>query len=100
MKWAALLQRLLGTRSGPRGVQSRAAPGTARRAIALCHALVSERGEVSGARLAREALAAYKSLDATAAAAFFDLLVDELSPDPEALWRSAVHYRRSLPRPT
>lgn len=93
MKWAALLQRLLGTRSGPRGVQSRAAPGTARRAIALCHALVSERGEVSGARLAREALAAYKSLDATAAAAFFDLLVDELSPDPEALWRSAVHYR-------
>ena len=93
MKWTGFLERFLSARSGPRSPQSRAAPASARRAIALCHALLSERGEVSGARLAREALAAYKSLDASAVTAFFDLLVEELSPDPEALWRSAVHYR-------
>src|SRR2546425_2143106 len=54
-----------------------------RRAIAVCHALLSERGEVSLARLAAEALATYKSLDNAGLDVFFDGLVDDFSPDRE-----------------
>jgi malonyl-CoA decarboxylase len=89
-----LLQRLLGAKVARRTPPpSRAATGNARRAISLCHALISERGEVSGARLAREALAAYASLDAAAVAVFFDLLVKEFSPDPEVVGHCAERYR-------
>src|SRR5215472_3969759 len=94
MRSPSFLRRLLGAKVAPSGAPvSRAASGSARRAIALCHALLSERGEISGARLAREALAAYESLDGAANAAFFDLLVEEFSPDPEALGRAAERYR-------
>ena len=94
MKAPSLLQRLLGAAGAPRNSRpSYAATGNARRAIALCHALISERGEVSGARLAREALAAYGSLDAAAVPIFFDLLVEEFSPNPEAVGRCAERYR-------
>jgi hypothetical protein len=41
-----------------------------RRTVALCHALVSERGEASGDALAREALAAYRMLAGPALTAF------------------------------
>ena len=54
---------------------------------------MSERGEVSGARLAREALAAYRALDDSAASVFFDLLAKEFSPDPRAVERCAQAYR-------
>jgi malonyl-CoA decarboxylase len=54
---------------------------------------MSERGEVSGARIAREALAAYQLLDQTARAIFFDLLAKEFSPDPEEVGRVADAYR-------
>ena len=54
---------------------------------------MSERGEVSGARLAREALAAYQALEPSAAALFFDLLAEEFSPDPESVGRHAQAYR-------
>jgi malonyl-CoA decarboxylase len=55
---------------------------------------MSERGEVSGARIAREALAAYQALDEKALAVFFDLLVKEFSPDPEEVGRVAEAYRQ------
>ncbi len=94
MKSTSLLPRLFGAKGVPRPPPlSHAAIGSARRAIATCHSLISERGEVSGARLARDALAAYKALDTAAGAAFFDLLVEEFSPDPEALGHSAERYR-------
>ena len=90
----SLLRRLLGGGGAPAAsAPSRGALGGARRAIELCRALLSERGEVSGALLAREALASYQSLDAGGRVAYFDLLVEEFSPDPEALGRSAERYR-------
>src|ERR1700694_4069106 len=46
----------------------------ARRALELCHELMSEGGEVSGAVIARDALAAYNALPSDARAAFFDSL--------------------------
>jgi malonyl-CoA decarboxylase len=74
--------------SGPR-TPSRAA----RKAISLCRNLLSERGEVSGTLLAGEALAAYQALDESSRAGFFDVLVQEFSPDPEAVGRAGDAYR-------
>jgi malonyl-CoA decarboxylase len=72
----------------------RGATRTARKTIALCHSLLSERGEVSGSRLAAEALDIYQSLDPRGRLAFFDLLVKEFSPDPEEVGRAGDAYRR------
>jgi len=90
----SLLRRLLGSIARPRhGDVPRAAVRDARRTIWLCHGLLSERGDVSGARLARDALAAYQGLDETALGVFFDLLVKEFSPDPQQVGHAADVYR-------
>lgn len=64
-----------------------------RHAVALCRSLLSERGEISGVRLATEALEAYRSLEEPAQAAFFDLLAKEFSPDPEKVSQASEMYR-------
>src|SRR6266850_6116257 len=64
----------------------------ARHVISLCHSLLSERGEVSGARRAAEALTAYEALDSSELEVFFDRLVDEFSPDPSRVKRAASTY--------
>jgi len=74
--------------SGP-GNPSRAA----RKALALCTNLLSERGEVSGTLLASEALAAYQALDEHSRTGFFDLLVEQFSPDPEQVGQAGDAYR-------
>ena len=61
--------------------------------VSLCAALLGERGEVSGAALAREALAAYHGLDESGRAEFFDVLAEEFSPSPEAIGKAADAYR-------
>ena len=65
-----------------------------RRTVSLCHALLSERGEASGAAVAQEALAAYRMLSGPALSAFFDVLAEEFSPDPEAVGEAADAYRQ------
>jgi malonyl-CoA decarboxylase len=65
-----------------------------RRTVSLCHALLSERGEASGAALAREALAAYRMLAGPALTAFFDVLAEEFSPDAKAVCDAADAYRQ------
>ena len=69
------LAELLGF--GPRQPPSmpRGATRTSRKTIALCHSLLSERGEVSGSRLAAEALDSYQALDDRARRSFFESLV-------------------------
>lgn len=64
----------------------------ARRAIELCHALVSQGGEVSGAAIALDTLAAYDNLPHNSRAAFFDSLVSEFSPDTDELERAYSAY--------
>jgi malonyl-CoA decarboxylase len=64
----------------------------ARSVIRLCHSLLSERGEVSGARLAAEVRQAYELLDGPAREAFFDLLVTDFSPDRVEVGRAADAY--------
>ncbi|HET7766353.1 MAG TPA: malonyl-CoA decarboxylase [Burkholderiales bacterium] len=89
----SFFRRLFGSIGRRPGIVSRAAVRLARHAVSLCHALMSERGEVSGARIAREALSAYQALDDAALGIYFDLLVKEFSPDPEEVGRVADAYR-------
>ena len=83
MNAPSFIKRLLRTALHPN--ERARAHRKAKETIELCHALLSERGEVSGAVLARETLAAYRGLPENALPAFFDLLVSEFSPDPVEL---------------
>ena len=76
------------SRALPRG-----ATRTSKKTIALCHSLLSERGEVSGSRLAGEALDSYQALDDRARRAFFESLIREFSPDPEEVGQAGDAYR-------
>lgn len=78
----------------PPRVRSRAAE----RLIAECHNLLSERGEVSGTRIATGILSGYQALDAGSRERFFDLLIRDFSPDPEEVGRAGDAYR-SAPSP-
>ncbi len=77
--------------------QSRSLPRgglrTSRKIVALCHSLLSERGEVSGSRLAAEALDAYQALDERGRRTFFESLIREFSPHPEEVGRAGDAYR-------
>ncbi len=72
----------------------RSAERKARNVIALCHALLSARGEVSGAMLARETLSAYEALPDNGLQPFCDMLAEEFSPDPAQIERAATDYQR------
>src|SRR5262245_40968340 len=90
----SFLRRLFGSIGRRPGTVPRAAVRRARPALCLCPAPMSARGEVAGARIAREALAAYQELDDAALGIYFDLLVKEFPPDPEAVGRVADAYRQ------
>jgi malonyl-CoA decarboxylase len=87
------LERLLG-RFRQRGrSKSRDAARDARQIADLCHALLSERGEVSGVRRAVEILDAYRSLDSAGLELFFDRLVEEFSPNPSQIGLACDAYK-------
>ena len=75
---------------GGRGAGSRPACGDV---IALCRNLLGEKGESSGAALARDTLAAFGALDPASRDQFFDILAAEFSPSPEAVGKAADAYR-------
>jgi malonyl-CoA decarboxylase len=62
------------------------------RTIELCRALLTESGEVSGARVAAEVLGAYQQLSDEQVESFFDRLSQEFSVDPEAVRQAAAAY--------
>ena len=62
--------------------------------VTLCRSLLSARGEVSGSRLAGEALDAYQGLEAHTRDEFFDVLAAEFSPDPQEVGRAGDAYRK------
>src|SRR5262249_45169194 len=74
-------------------VRSSKAAQSAGRALALCDALLSEQGEVSGRRLATYALSAYQSLDEAGRDIFFDRLLKDFAPDAAEVDRAAARYR-------
>ncbi len=85
MSPASFLRRLLG--------RSSAAAQSTQHLVSLCGALLGGRGEVSGAALARQALAAYLALDERGRDEFFDALAQEFAPSPEAIGKAADAYR-------
>jgi len=88
------LARFFGLSPKPNGVSPRDASRAAQKLIDLCHSLLSERGEVSGRHLASEILADYQALEPASVAAFFNLLVQEFSPDPAEVGRAGDAYRK------
>src|SRR5436190_9905538 len=70
------LRRILTSFSRP-SEERVSSPRDAHEVIALCHALMSERGEVSGIRIAREVLDRYQALDSPTRERFFSLLADD-----------------------
>ena len=86
-----LLERLVGrlaAATGSRGERR------ALRLAKLLRTLISERGESSGALMARRAVALYNGLDPEGRRLFFDLLARDFSPDPDAVLAAAEAYRR------
>ena len=63
-----------------------------RKLVGLCQRVLSERGEVGGASLARDALDAYAALDADQKSKFFHALDREFAPDPAAILEAAQAY--------
>jgi len=87
LSFQRMLQMLIGPRSG-------AAPsGDVRKVVELCRTLLTEQGDFSGRRIATDALLAYAMLDLEGRDTFFDHLVEDFSPSPEALSRAADAYR-------
>ena len=88
---AQLLQRLRSLRAA---WKLRKIETQADNVIRLCDALLSERGEVSGSRVATEMLAAYKALDPSARDTFFDVVTESFLPDPKQVVLAAEAYNR------
>ena len=61
--------------------------------IELCDALLSERGEVSSARIASEAIAAYRQLNESGRGAFFSKLAERFPADLADVDRAIDAYR-------
>ena len=61
--------------------------------ISLCRALLSERGEVSGARISTDALASYQGLSEAGRGMFFSRLIEEFAPDAGEVARAIDAYR-------
>jgi malonyl-CoA decarboxylase len=64
-----------------------------RKLVSLCQTLLSERGGVTGAHLAGQALAIYQSLDQPSRKAFLEILNRDFSPNPEEVGSAADAYR-------
>lgn len=88
---SSLFKRLVRTVVPPPNVEARA-NRHANRVIDIWRDLLSDRGEVSGAAIAREALAAYRSLEPAYLPAFFSLLAAEFSPPAPVLRDAAQRY--------
>ena len=89
------LAELLGWARRPARPAPRGNTHSARKVTALCHGLMSERGEVSGSKLAAEVLDAYQALDENARRAFFESLIREFSPDPQEVGETGDAYRKT-----
>lgn len=67
----------------------------ANRLARLLATLISERGEASGAVMARRAVALYRGLDEAGQRHFFDLLVRDFSPNPRQVLSAAEAYYKA-----
>ena len=87
----SILNRLVRTVVPPRNEAARAHRHAAR-VIDAWRELLSDRGEVSGAAIAREALDAYRELEVAHLPGFFSLLAADFAPAEAALRAAAERY--------
>ena len=76
------------------GIVRSAPQRAAERLAQLLRTLASQRGEASGAVLARRALGLYRRLDAAGRRHFFDVLARDFSPGRDAVLEAATAYHR------
>ena len=87
MSARVLIDRIIGTLGAkPKGVRR------ADRLAGLLRTLISERGEATGAVLARRAVALYTGLDSEGRQHLFRRLAKDFAPDRDAVLRAAVAY--------
>jgi malonyl-CoA decarboxylase len=84
MSASSFLRRLIGRGGSDGGMP---------RIFELCNALLAVSGEYASTALARDTLDAYKGLDESGRARFFDTLARDYSPSPEAVSASAAAYQ-------
>ncbi|HEY2630103.1 MAG TPA: malonyl-CoA decarboxylase family protein [Usitatibacter sp.] len=83
----SIIDRMLGSLAAkPRGIRR------ADRLAGLLRTLISERGEATGAVLARRAVALYRGLDETGRERLFEKLARDFAPDPALVLKAAVSY--------
>ena len=87
----SLIDRLVGSLTGS-GLVRTQAQRRADRLATLLRTLISERGEASGAALARRAVALFRGLDEAGRLHFFKLLAREFAPDRDAVLAAAHAY--------
>jgi|KBSMisStaDraftv2_1062788.scaffolds.fasta_scaffold15206_2 malonyl-CoA decarboxylase len=86
----SFLDRIVGTFTG--GIVRTPAQRRADRLATLLRTLISEKGEASGAMMARRALALYRGLDAAGRLHFFQNLARDFSPNRDAVLAAAQAY--------
>jgi malonyl-CoA decarboxylase len=86
-------------RFGHRPRAARSLGRDVRRLLSRCRDLLSAKGEVSGVRLATDALLTYQSLSEVATWAFFDALTRDFSSDPTEIERAADAFRADPSQP-
>jgi malonyl-CoA decarboxylase len=91
MTGKTIIERIVGSLAA-RGIGVNASQRRAERLAALLDTLISERGEASGASLARRAVALYRGLDAAGRQSFFEKLARDFSPDRDAVLAAAQAY--------
>jgi len=87
----SLIDRLVGSLTGS-GLVRTQAQRRADRLAAVLRTLISERGEASGAALARDAVALFKGLDEPGRLHLFQVLAREFAPDRDAVLAAAHAY--------
>ncbi len=89
----AILERIVGTLTATGFVRTQA-QRRADRLSDLLRTLISEKGEASGAALARRAVALYGALDGPGRMHFFQRLARDFSPDRDRVLEAAQAYHR------
>jgi len=88
---ASFIDRLVGSLAAT-GIVRSPSQRRADNLAALLRTLISERGEASGAAMARRALTVYRRLDAPGRTRFFQALARDFSPDRDAVLAAAKAY--------
>lgn len=91
MNTRSFLDRIVGSLAAS-GIVRSPAQRRADRLAALLKTLISERGEASGALMARRALTLYRGLDGAGRLRFFEMLARDFSPDRDAVLAAAKAY--------